>query len=232
MTQGLKLDSGLKKMKESDFLILLAKGYEGSIKELDCRIKSLTDLFKALQDELFQIAETRKQLFVYQCDHQLKRYSDGSMSPEEQKELEAEFKKVSDALFNVPFSDHLDEVAKRFRENMGRLRLYLDKMDVLSKIESSEGDGEDHCLLKPLKKILDSYSSIAKAQNNTIKNLYAPFISESAGNPMAKFKVSSQAELDKMWANINSKKKSLEISQKLLVIYNIIPRKMKGPIQN
>jgi hypothetical protein len=131
--------------------------------------------------------------------------------------LEAEFKKVSDGLFNVPFSGHLDEVAKRFRENMGRLRLYLDKMDVLSKIEASEGDSEGSSLIIPLKKILDSYNSIAKAQNNTIKNLYAPFISESAGNPMAKFKVSSLDELNTMWNNINSKKESLEKSQRVLV---------------
>lgn len=53
-----------KKGKEGDFMVLLAKGYEGSIKELNNRIKSLTDLFRMLQDELVQVAETRKQLFV------------------------------------------------------------------------------------------------------------------------------------------------------------------------
>eukprot|EP01022_Parablepharisma_sp_SALTPOND_P035112 TRINITY_DN9417_c0_g1_i8.p2 TRINITY_DN9417_c0_g1~~TRINITY_DN9417_c0_g1_i8.p2 ORF type:complete len:455 (+),score=60.42 TRINITY_DN9417_c0_g1_i8:6057-7421(+) len=219
ITRNLKSAVGGKKTKENDFLVLITKGYEESLHELQAQTQALKDSFKTLQEELIQMAQARKDLFVFflsfykQC--QLKRY--GPADPEEEKEIEIEFKKVTDSLFNVPFSTHLDEIGKHFRENLGKLRLYLDKMDVLSKTESLGKENADNNLVHSLKKILNSYGAIAKSQNNTIKAIYAPFIGESTGNPLATFKTVSQEELDRMWEVINGKKKFLETSQKILV---------------
>ncbi len=135
--------------------------------------------------------------------------------------METEFYRVSESLFNIPVGASLDEIVKRFRDNFQRLRVYLDRMDTLSK-ETTLADrskSRSGALVQELRRTLDTYSEVAKTQGNTLRALYCPRAEEGAANPIATFKTVSEDELERMWKSINDKRTTIELSQKILVLF-------------
>jgi len=52
-------------MKSNEFLMLITKGYEESLRELQTQIQNMKDSFKIIQEELLQISDSKKSIFVF-----------------------------------------------------------------------------------------------------------------------------------------------------------------------
>lgn len=87
--------------------------------------------------------------------------------------LECEIQKIGDVLFNLPFDKSVEELTKTFKENICKLKDYMDKIDILSKeLDIKEhGDPARDKTIDKLDKTLESYTELAKLQGHALGKL-------------------------------------------------------------
>ena len=168
----------INKNNEDSLLITLVNGYENITQELKGKIKAYQDLYKNMQDEIEMVITLRK------------------------TEINPEIKKITSSLYNIPVDMSVKRIFDIFKENLGKLKDFMDETDVLRARSDDEGEAKNKVM-----EILENYTELVRKQTNTMK--------KSCSNTQ---KTLGDHEFENMWKIIASNKKILEENKKIIVI--------------
>jgi len=166
------------KNSSDSLLIMITKGYENSIQELKNDLKAYQNLYRNIQDEIEMIVSLRK------------------------SEVNPEIKKITSSLYNLPTDVSTDKILTIVKENLSKLKDFMDETDILKTKHNTEGETKTKVM-----EILENYTEMVRTQAASIKKTCS--VSQ---------KTLGEHEFENMWKIVANNKKLLEENRRLIVL--------------
>ena len=103
--------------------------------------------------------------------------------------LDCDFKAVAAALYNLPFDQSAEEVTRIFKDNIAKLREYLNRIDILGEdlgLDAKVAENKSPAVSK-LETTLNSYTELATLQGEALRKVCALLRGESGNGSYTPF---------------------------------------------
>lgn len=165
------------KSSGDSLLIMIAKGYENTVQELKAELKAYQNLYRNMQDEIEVIVSLRK------------------------TEVRPEIRKITSSLYNLPVDASADRILAIFKENLAKLKNFMDETDILKARHNVEGETKSKVM-----EILENYTEMVKSQAASMKKTCS--VSQ---------KTLGDHEFENMWKIVANNRRVLEENRRLIV---------------